>query len=207
MSEDKSYLEKTPAEYTPADWEHFWQVHPANYNNEANLRPGYYNVKKHAKYLKKLLLFKQRDFVLDVGCGNGNMAQELRKYSKNIFGVDRSAKMVELASELRVGQFQVAQPSALPFPDSYFDKVVCLAVLQYAPSFEEGQTWVREMVRVCKKGGMVLVGDIINLEKTKWELKVGTMAFLPKQLSGGHHCVQEDSFYEPEQRFDLIITK
>jgi SAM-dependent methyltransferase len=51
---------------------------------------------------------------------------------------------------------------ALAFPDASFDKVVLNAVIQLFPDEAYARRCVAEMVRVCKPGGFVYIGDIFN---------------------------------------------
>jgi len=72
--------------------------------------------------------------VLDVGCGDGELAFELWKRGAKITGIDASARMIEVARE-RARQhradvtFDLATTRALPFPPKAFDLVVAVTVL------------------------------------------------------------------------------
>jgi SAM-dependent methyltransferase len=51
---------------------------------------------------------------------------------------------------------------ALAYPDASFDKVVLNAVIQLFPDEAYARRCLAEMVRVCKRGGFVYIGDIFN---------------------------------------------
>lgn len=105
--------------------------------------------------------------VVDVGCGTGAftrvVAQGLNpKKGGRIVGVDRGVHLLRtarrVASEEGFGpefmSFEKADAKRLPFPDEFADRVVCQAVLWLLTEQEREQV-LREMIRVCKKGGLV----------------------------------------------------
>jgi SAM-dependent methyltransferase len=96
-------------------------------------------------------------YVLDVGCGTGNLSLTLARNPDiaRVRGVDLSPAYVEHAKR-RSGDsrvdFQVADACALPFPDSSFDHAFSMLVLQFVPQPDRA---VREMRRVTRPGGTV----------------------------------------------------
>jgi ubiquinone/menaquinone biosynthesis C-methylase UbiE len=98
--------------------------------------------------------------ILDAGCGNGRYTRYLvRDADKDavITGFDLSQGMLGRAKK-RVGSDRVTFVSAdlthLPYPDSYFDAVVCGWVLEHLPDPRPG---LRELARVMKSGGKLLL--------------------------------------------------
>ena len=100
--------------------------------------------------------------VLDVGCGDGELAVELWKRGAKITGIDASARMIEVARE-RARQhgadvrFDLATVQALPFPPRAFDLVVAVTVLCF---IEDGASTLREMGRVLRPGGRLVIGEL-----------------------------------------------
>ena len=93
--------------------------------------------------------------VLECGCGPGDIL-ELIEYKKcNLTGIDLNKRYIELASE-RVPEAKLIEGNVeqLPFPDESFDIVFAVGVLMYLKNDREA---VKEMVRVAKKGGYVLI--------------------------------------------------
>jgi ubiquinone/menaquinone biosynthesis C-methylase UbiE len=95
------------------------------------------------------------DRLLDVGCGTGSLtftAAALTRRSE-IFGIDRSASFVAYArsqtNDPRL-RFEVGDALSLPYPDSSFDKCLCLLVIQLIPDVRRA---LSEMRRVTKPGG------------------------------------------------------
>jgi ubiquinone/menaquinone biosynthesis C-methylase UbiE len=54
-------------------------------------------------------------------------------------------------------KLRAGDASAIPFPDDSFDLVYCRFLLEYLAQRDEA---VREMVRVCRPGGQVLLQDL-----------------------------------------------
>lgn len=103
------------------------------------------------------------DDVLDVATGTGDVAIEFvrRTRSRTVVGVDRSAGMLEVARrklrqrrlERRIALVE-GDAMDLPFDDASFDAVTIAFGLRNLPDYAAG---VREMARVLKTGGRLLV--------------------------------------------------
>jgi ubiquinone/menaquinone biosynthesis C-methylase UbiE len=98
--------------------------------------------------------------VLDAGCGAGEVCAELRGIvgsDGRVVGVDASATMIDTA-RIRITdvEFDVADVCALPFDDATFDAVRSERVLQHV---DDPRLAVREMARVVRPGGRVLLTD------------------------------------------------
>lgn len=88
----------------------------------------------------------ERDSVLDVGCGTGELARVCREASDGrVVGADRDP---ELLAHLPAGVDEVrADAYSLPFPDDSVDLVVCQALLV---NLSEPARALREFVRVAR---------------------------------------------------------
>lgn len=90
--------------------------------------------------------------VLDVGCGTG---ANLLLFDGQIVGLDISLKALKLAKRRKRNALLVqGSATALPFKDEIFDLVLALDLLEHLPDDLQG---LREMYRVLKKGGTILV--------------------------------------------------
>ncbi|WP_131736993.1 methyltransferase domain-containing protein [Actinomadura roseirufa] len=102
--------------------------------------------------------------VLDVGCGNGTDVLEIARHvgpTGAAVGVDVNEEAVAgaIARSLAAGaaaSFQVASAHALPFPDASFDVCRSERMVQH---LADPAGAVREMLRVTRPGGRVLVAD------------------------------------------------
>lgn len=106
--------------------------------------------------------------VLDVGCGNGRLAEIVQKNNCYI-GVDTAKKLLAIARQ-RYPQCQFINASMLqlPFPDNSFDLVCAIASLQHIPSAAYRQQALQEMARVCRPGGILFMTNW-NLAQAKYQ--------------------------------------
>jgi SAM-dependent methyltransferase len=105
---------------------------------------------------------KPTDIVLDAGCGTGRNMSVLSPLVKEVVGFDYAERMVERARE-RVALEKLPNVSVmtgdvtkLQYDDNSFDKVVCASVLQYLDDADCASA-LRELVRVCKPGGRLII--------------------------------------------------
>ena len=101
-----------------------------------------------------LLALMRTGDVLDVGCGDGTVAQLLAPRATSVTCVDQSERMIEAArtrlSRVKNATCVLADGRALPFPDASFDQALLFNVLLYAP---DPAAVVREAARVLRPGG------------------------------------------------------
>ena len=96
--------------------------------------------------------------VLDLGCGNGRLYELFKEKTIDYYGVDFSEKLIEIARK-RYPQFefQVADALNLPFSANFFDKVFNIAVLHNIPSKELRLKCLKEIKRVLKPEGLLIL--------------------------------------------------
>lgn len=87
--------------------------------------------------------------ILDLGCGDGRLTAELAATGAEVVACDLSAEQAA-AARARVPWVQVADATALPYPDRSFDGVLSNAALHWMPAQEPV---LSELARVLKPGG------------------------------------------------------
>ena len=146
--------------YGEREWERF-DLSPAN-------RVNFY---LHRRYLAQYV--HAGDHVLDVGAGPGRFTIELAKLGATITVADISPRQLEL-NRVKVGEagYEASVVDRVPvdvtdlsrFPTGRFDAVVCYGgPLSYV--FERADDALRELLRVTKRGGYVLL-SVMSLAGT-----------------------------------------
>lgn len=122
--------------------------------------------------LLQLAAGKPGDSALDLCCGTGDVAFALAAAGAHTTGVDFSAPMLAVAESRKAKAgypdnlvFLEGDALSLPFPDARFDVVTISYGLRNLASVEAG---LREMWRVLKPGGRVLVLDFGKPDNAAW---------------------------------------
>lgn len=101
---------------------------------------------------------RDRGPVLEIGAGTGRIALPLITAGVDVWGLDLSAPMLGRFVEKAPARLPVVQGDAtrLPFRDGSFGAAYAVHVLHLIPDW---QTAVRELVRVIRPGGVLLVSQ------------------------------------------------
>jgi SAM-dependent methyltransferase len=115
---------------------------PQDYQSHAAFVPGL------AGGVLELLAAKPKELILDLGCGDGQLATQLQATGARVVGVDASEAMV-LAARGRGIQAECANVEALPFAADLFDAVFSNAVLHWV---KDHDAMLSEVHRVLRPG-------------------------------------------------------
>jgi ubiquinone/menaquinone biosynthesis C-methylase UbiE len=129
---------------------------------EEFLRGGEDIVKEILSETDRLGIGRDRGAALDFGCGIGRLTGGLANHFKDVTGVDVASTMLASARELHSNrtnlEFALNQNKDLRWiPDSSFDFVLSLLVLQHLDTTRTIETFLREFVRILKPGGAIVV--------------------------------------------------
>lgn len=109
-----------------------------------------FNFESSKKYIKDKI-------VLDVGCWTGQFEQLAYKSAKKMVAIDSNPEAIEFAKRnLPDVKFIVAKADKLPLPNSYFDTVFLMDVLEHVPKGSEDEV-LRQIHRVIKPGGILVI--------------------------------------------------
>jgi len=105
---------------------------------------------------------KDGDNVLDFGCGNGRLLELFFDKKINYTGVDVSGKLIEIARgkyQTDKRHFQKINPSqtSLALEAGFFNTVYSIAVFHHFPSKKYREDVAKELFRVTKDGGYIVV--------------------------------------------------
>lgn len=122
----------------------------------------------------------------DLGCGAGHLSALLAPYVARVVGVDASAAMLEKA-RARVGpavnvDLRSGELESVPIADEELDAAVLSLVLHHAP---DPRLVLDEATRVLKRGGQLLVVDLLPHDRTELRDRMGHvwLGFAEAQVS------------------------
>ena len=141
---------------------------------------------ERASLIGLLALLDENAELGDFGCGTGHLTRLLSPFVKRIVGVDASAAMLELARtqtaalsnvELRSGELE-----SLPLADESLDAAILALVLH---NVADPSMALREASRVLRRGGRLLVLDMVPHERDDLRAKFGHVwqGFSPDQMN------------------------
>ena len=111
-----------------------------------------------------------RGTILDVGCGTGSLLAFASERGMRCFGMDTSPGMLELAGDkVNGGHFVIGDFQFIPFRSGIIDYVVETNAVSAVGV--NGEKVCREMLRVCRQGGEVRIGDYAKAQHEKWWMK------------------------------------
>ena len=126
------------------------------------------NRKTHRR-LKEIVsdLVEPDDTVLECACGTGLLSAVIAEKCRQLTATDFSEKMLKKAEKncraFRNITYDQADITALPCPDSSFDKVVAANVIHL---LDNPLAALGELNRVCKDGGMLIIPTYMNKDDT-----------------------------------------
>jgi ubiquinone/menaquinone biosynthesis C-methylase UbiE len=122
--------------------------------------------------IRDKLELKPADRLLEVGCGVGLQLKFLSGRTGNLVGTDYALGMLKQASCTLPGAlFFVSEAAFLPVRKTSFDKVFCYSIFHYFPDYSYAERAISRMIEACRKGGIVLIGDVQDLDRKNEYLK------------------------------------
>jgi len=135
--------------------------------------------------------------VLDVGCGEGQVARRVASGGAAVVGLDPTAAQVEVARERGGGPVYLrARAEALPCRDASFDAVLVCLALEHVEAFEEA---IDEVARVLEPGGRFLLLLCHPL------LQAPGSAWIDDRILGEMYW-RVGAYLTEERRFDEVAT-
>jgi demethylmenaquinone methyltransferase/2-methoxy-6-polyprenyl-1,4-benzoquinol methylase len=112
------------------------------------------------KIVLKMYPPKEGMRVLEVGCGTGTNLKLYHQAGCNVYGIDLSSSMLEVARR-KLGEqadLRMGDASQMPYSDGFFDVVIAMLTLHEMPR-QVRLPVMDEMVRVMKQDGHLLLID------------------------------------------------
>jgi cyclopropane fatty-acyl-phospholipid synthase-like methyltransferase len=103
--------------------------------------------------------------VLDIGCGRGEIVCHCLRLGATAFGIDYSPVAARMASKLAAEQggarVSLADAKALPFPNTFFDRVLMFDLVEHLHPWELQQAFA-EVRRVMRPRGRLIIHTAPN---------------------------------------------
>ena len=135
------------------------------------------------KMILPILKPKNKDKVLDIGCGTGRVTKLISKKTKKVIGIDFSNEMIQIAKKTlknakNIEYKKVDISKKLPFKDNSFDKVTAILVLNH---IKYNKRLFKEIYRILKKDGIFIFDDFVT--KLKKPFRPRKKSLLVKKTS------------------------
>jgi ArsR family transcriptional regulator len=122
----------------------------------------------------------------DLGCGTGQLAETVAPHVKRVIAVDGSPDMLDAARRrlADVANVEVRQGDleSLPLDNDALDAAMLSLVLHYSP---DPALALREVARVIRPGGRVLIVDMLPHEREEYQQQMGHvwLGFSDRQIT------------------------
>ena len=152
-----------------------------------------------------MLNLKNTDSLLEIGCGAGMILGPLSERVNEAYGIDRSPSLIRKLKVLHPSiHAYVASGHDEIFEDGVFDKVLCFGVFHYFSDEDYATRVVENMLRVCKQGGTVVIGEVPDSELRAESIRFFSM--VDKSCDRSMHRYYERSFFDTIARNNVPLN-
>lgn len=148
-------------------------------------------MRKRLKMALKLLGDNKVDKILDAGYGGGTFLLELSARCNNLYGIDihSEEETVQAMLSQEGVSASLSQTSILhiPYPEAFFDQVVCMSVLEHLVG-EELRRAIEEMGRALKDRGRCIIGFPVKNRLTDFII-ARILRFRPDEIHPTNHTL------------------
>jgi len=142
----------------------YWAAHPAHFDR---------SVAVHHQALMHFASINDRDRILDVGCGTGQVARDAARVATagRVGGVDLSTAMLDVARRQAAAEgltnvvFEQADAQVHPFESEGFDVAVSRTAAMF---FGDKLTAFRNIARALRPGGRLVLVTWQPLSENEW---------------------------------------
>lgn len=140
----------------------FWNRMALAFNDSRAVHRRREEIEYLANYVISSLKLEKGMSILDVCCGNGLITNRIAKRGCSIVALDLSGEMLKRAKGQQIQNVRYVQGEAsdLPFASQVFDAAYCLGSLHVLPSYAHAEAAIKELQRVTKPDGNILIGGI-----------------------------------------------
>ncbi len=98
--------------------------------------------------------------ILDLGCATGNYSLALKKMGYDVKGADVNSNYVNIAQERGVDAVLITDK--VPFPDKFFDTVICFEVIEHVLDIDQ---LLLEAKRIARKNVLLTTPNSEHVEE------------------------------------------
>ncbi|PIR02218.1 MAG: hypothetical protein COY73_00720 [Candidatus Nealsonbacteria bacterium CG_4_10_14_0_8_um_filter_37_14] len=109
------------------------------------------------KAVLKCLNPQATDKILEIGCDKGRLVKEIKKYSKNVIGIDINREAVKMAVTSNIVEMDGTDTN---FPPNSFDKIYSCHTIEHISNLNK---FFKEIDRILKPGGIVVISYPIEI--------------------------------------------
>jgi 2-polyprenyl-3-methyl-5-hydroxy-6-metoxy-1,4-benzoquinol methylase len=110
--------------------------------------------------------------ILDIGCGNGEISEYMRRGANSVFSVDIEDQRVNKKDE----NFTLVQSEHLPYSDNSFDLVLSNHIIEHVKDYK---LHIDEIDRVLKQSGVVYMATPNRVFPYEFHYRVWFLHWLP----------------------------
>lgn len=123
-----------------------------DHNRSKDLRRKYI-LERKVKIITKFLKNCPQKNILDIACGTGRFFYLYGK--RKIYGIDISKdQLAEAKKKNSKAILKICDAENICYPDDYFDVIITSQFIEHIPQYHNV---LKEMVRVCKPGGILII--------------------------------------------------
>ena len=137
--------------------------------------------------------YKTTDTILDAGCGKGRNLKWFYQNDFNIYGIDQDPDNIHYVKQKypnSSGNFTTQTLDNLDYSNSYFNHIICNAVLHFAKDTTHFLTMFSELIRVLKPNGTLFI-------------RVATIEGIQDKVT----FISEGVYKLPDQTTRYLLTK
>lgn len=143
----------------------YFQTLAQKYDSWFQTPHGRYVWQTEREMILSLALVKPGDHIADIGCGTGIYTAELLAAGASVTALDISPEMLEINKQRNAAYgeqaaFLQGDAAKLPLADNSFDAVISVTAMEF---FEEPGPCLKEMLRIVKPGGYMVVATLNRL--------------------------------------------
>jgi len=143
--------------------------------------------------------------ILDLGCGNGRVADIVNEIKGNYVGMDVSSDLLAIAKQKHPNDnFHVGTMLKTGFEDTVFDVVFLFASFHHIPSLRLRIETLEEISRITKPGGLIIM---TNWNLHQWRMLRQRWTTNVQRILRMHHRDKNDLLIPWKDQTGKILAK